>query len=70
MSHDSTTTYSPAMQKPKTSRISAQLNGEIQTYWMSTTHEAIDARPANTLMCPTPESHLMTTAGPSRKPAK
>ena len=70
MSHDSTITYSPAMQNPKTSRISAQLGGEIQTNCNSTTHDAIDARLANTRMWPTPDSHLTTITGPSRNPAK
>ena len=58
------------MQKPKTSRITAQLGGEIQTNWSRTMHEAIDARLAKTRMCPTPESHRTTTGGPSRKPPK
>ena len=69
-SHDSTTTYSPAMQNPNTNRNTPQLNGFTQTKCMSTTHDASDARLANTRMWPTPDSHRTTRTGPSRKPAK
>ena len=69
-SHDSTTTYSPAMQNPDTNRSTPQLRGFTQTKWTRTTHEASEARLANIRTCPTPDSHRTTSTGPSRKPAK
>ncbi len=68
--HDSITTYSPAMQKPNTKRSTPQMNGLTQTKWTNTTHDASEARLAKTRMWPTLDSHLTTSAGPSRKPAK
>ncbi len=70
LSHDSTTTYSPAMQNPNTNRNAPQLNGLTHTKCISTTHEASDARLANTRMWPTPDSHRTTRTGPRRNPAK
>ncbi len=49
-SHDSTTTYSPAMQNPNTNRSRPQLNGLTHTKCTSTTHDASEARLANTRM--------------------
>lgn len=58
------------MQKPNTNRMTDQTNGFTHTRCTSTTHDATDARLANTRMWPTPDSHRITNTGPSRNPAK
>ncbi len=68
--HDSTTTYNPAMQKPKTKRKAPQANGLTHKISSRTADDASDARLANTLMWPTADSNFTTTIGPIRNPAK
>ncbi len=70
LSHDSATTYSPAMHMPVTNRIRAQLTGVIQSEWTSTAPDAPDARAANTRMCPTRASRYSADRLPARNPTK
>ncbi len=58
------------MQNPNTNRSTPQLNALTQTKCISTTHDASDARLANTRMWPTVDSHRTTSTGPRRNPAK
>lgn len=53
LSHDSLTTNSPATQTPVVSRSSIHGMGETHIPWTTTAADAMEARAANTRMCPT-----------------
>ena len=70
LSHDSTTTKTPAMHTPNTNRKRAHAVGLIHKRWRMDTPEAIEANAANTRIWPTAARKCSARRVPIKNPKK